>query len=85
MCEFGNSKTEMLGYTHDDMAEFMLDLGYQIVVSEWVKAEKVAGRYQHKRLGYFHYPCPKRAMWWGNMIFVKDSDVYKQLCGKAGL
>jgi FkbM family methyltransferase len=86
MCEFGNSKTELLGYTHDDMAGFMIDLGYRVVVSEWVHAQKVAGRYQHKWLGYFHYPPPpERVMWWGNMIAFRDDYLYRRFCDKAGI
>jgi len=86
MCEFGNSKTELLGYTHDDLARFMLKLGYRVIMSEWIKAERINGRYQHKWLGYFHYPPPpERVMWWGNLIFVNDSDIYNQLCERMGL
>jgi len=86
MCEFGNSKTELLGYTHDDLADYMLELGYRVIVSEWVKAERVNGRFRHKWLGYFSYPpTPDRAMWWGNLIFVNNSDIYNGLCEMGGV
>ena len=86
MCEFGNDKTELLDYTYEDLAEFMLNLGYKVIVSEWVEAEYINGRYHHKWLGYFHYPPPpERAMYWGNLIFTNDDDFYQRFCKEAGL
>lgn len=86
MCEFSNSVTERLGYTYDDMAHFVIDLGYQVVLSEWVQAHRVAGRYQHRWLGYFHYPPPsERAMYWGNLIALRDDYLYRRICEKTGI
>ena len=85
MSEFGNSKTELLGYTHDDLAMFMIDRDYKVIVSEWVQAPYVNGRYQHKWLGFYRYPCPKRILWWGNMIFFENDKLYEKFCRKVGL
>ena len=85
MCEFGNSKTELLGYTHDDLAAYLIGHGYQVVLSEWVEAVKVSGRYQHKWLGYRRYPCEGHALYWGNMIACRDDYLFGQLLKGCGL
>jgi hypothetical protein len=85
MCEFGNSKTELLGYTHDDMAVYMMDMGYKVIISEWVKAQYVNGKYQHRWLGFYRYPCLKRILWWGNMLFFENDKLYEKFCERAGL
>jgi len=86
MCEFGNCKSELLGYSHNDIAEYMIGKGYHVIVSEWVEAEFINGRYQHKWLGYLRYPPPpERAMYWGNMIFINDNCLHRRFCEKAGI
>ena len=85
MSEFGNSKTELLNYTHDDLAMYMIDLGYKVIVSEWVRAQCVNGRYQHRWLGFYRYPCPKRILWWGNLLFFENDKLYEKFCRKVGL
>jgi hypothetical protein len=85
MCEFSNSVTKRLGYTHDDLASYMIAEGYKIILSEWVEAKKVNGRYQHKWLGYRRYPCEGHALFWGNLIAVRDAYLFDKLLAQCGL
>jgi FkbM family methyltransferase len=85
MCEFSDDTTAKLGYKHDDIVNYMAELGYFVIVSEWAKPIKVSGRYRHAWLGFFRYPCPDRELNWGNMIFAENEELYNRLCRKAGL
>tara|TARA_B100001057_G_scaffold500722_1_gene617384 strand:- start:2520 stop:3281 length:762 start_codon:yes stop_codon:yes gene_type:complete len=71
-CEFEDLKTDKkLNYKWDDMANFLMEKGYTIIISEW---------YPIKRYGISHdwncfkiYPCKLDSYEaWGNFICFKD-------------
>ena len=71
LCEFENSKTKSLGYDFDDLAGFLNDLGFAVLVSEWYPIERYAGK--HRWRSVREYPCDlDDASGWGNLIASKD-------------
>ncbi len=69
LCEFENSKTEPLGYSFDDMAEFLLSKGYKLKISEWYPVKAYGAVHEWKRLT--DYPCELDTNAWGNIIAEK--------------
>jgi FkbM family methyltransferase len=78
LCEFENAKTVPLGYNFHDLAKYLTDLGYKLIISEWYPV-KTYGR-THRWRGFATYPCqladPKG---WGNIFAIKDQDCFAQL------
>ncbi len=35
LCEFEDAKTQKLGYTYENLADYLLGKGYHVLVSEW--------------------------------------------------
>ena len=77
-CEFEDLKTEIkLKYVWKDTAEYLSNLGYYIIISEWYPIVKYG--IKHKWRGFLDYPCnlvDKNA--WGNFICFKNYNLYKQ-------
>ncbi|MEO6994778.1 MAG: FkbM family methyltransferase [Lacunisphaera sp.] len=71
LCEFEDSKTVPLGYTWQDMAEFLCAQGYTVFVSEWFPIVQYGVRHKWRTIG--HYPIslqdPKA---WGNLVAMRD-------------
>lgn len=67
ICEFEDAKTEGLGYTYKDMAQYLIDRGYEVIVSEWHPI--VAYGQTHSWNRYTRFPSelakPKA---WGNLV-----------------
>jgi FkbM family methyltransferase len=82
LCEFENSKTEPLGYDFHNLANFLVDLHYHLLISEWYPV-KIYGN-THKWRRFTSYPCqlvdPKG---WGNIFAVKDQGQFEQLMTKC--
>jgi len=78
LCEFEDAKTIPLGYTFRDLARFLQDKGYKLIVSEWYPIKKYGGPHDWRRLT--PYPCeledPKA---WGNIFATKDPGLYDSL------
>jgi FkbM family methyltransferase len=75
LCEFEDRKTKPLGYDFHDLAKYLQDKGYDLMVSEWYPMVEY-GR-QHKWRQFSSYPCELQDQKaWGNIIAVKD-DVLK--------
>jgi FkbM family methyltransferase len=73
VCEFEDLKTNNLNlnYTWKDMANFLSDLGYKIIVSEWYPIVRYGTT--HNWRCFKEYPCElddENA--WGNFICFKD-------------
>ncbi len=67
MCEFENYKTSPLGYEFHDLAGFLVDRGYQLLISEWYPVERYGGPHTWNRLAV--YPCELfDPNGWGNII-----------------
>jgi FkbM family methyltransferase len=78
LCEFEDTKTKPLGYNFHDLAQFLQDRGYRIIVSEWHPIKKYGGLHDWKR--FTTYPCEladPRA--WGNILGSKDEKVFDKL------
>ena len=78
LCEFENAKTRPLGYSFDDLASFLVDRGYGVVVSEWYPVVEYGQT--HRWRSFAQYPCPLAdSEAWGNLIAVRDSDEAQRL------
>jgi FkbM family methyltransferase len=78
VCEFEDGKTRALGYTFEDMAEFLTSHGYHVVVSEWYPRERYGISHRWRR--YADFPCQlSEPKGWGNLIAVKSEDDLSRL------
>src|SRR3546814_302056 len=70
-CEFEDAKTVPLGYTFHDMARFLLEKGYRVLVSEWHPIIRYGVRHDWRRL--VAYPCElSDEVAWGNILAFRD-------------
>jgi len=69
ICEFEDSKTIPLGYQAEDMARYLVELGYEILVSEWHPIIAYGQRHDWKGLRRY-IPGGLKALGWGNIIAV---------------
>ena len=71
VCEFEDRKTNTLGYNFHDMATFLQDRGYEVLVSEWHPILRYGIAHDWRRLA--KYPCvldsPNA---WGNLIAFRE-------------
>lgn len=78
LCEFEDQRTMPLGYSFQNLAEFLEEKGYRLLVSEWwpVKAYNVS----HDWRRFMQYPCniedPKG---WGNILAIRETALYHSL------
>lgn len=78
LCEFEDSKTLPLGYTFQDLADFLVEKGYRLVVSEWHPVEKYDLPHHWRR--FTPYPCHlEHPQAWGNIFAVRDDGDYNSL------
>lgn len=84
LCEFEDSKTIPLGYTFHDLANYLVNQGYKLIVSEWHPIKRYGGPHDWRR--FVSYPCkledPKA---WGNILATKEDNLYVsliQLCNE---
>ncbi len=78
LCEFEDQKTEPLGYTFSDLATFLQDKGYSLVISEWYPVKVYGGLHDWRR--FTTYPCTlEDPRSWGNIIAVRDKAIFQQL------
>lgn len=82
LCEFENKKTIPLGYTFYNMADFLEEKGYKLLISEWYPILRYGARHRWRRL--VHYPCElidENAF--GNILAVNNEEFFKHLCSRA--
>lgn len=83
VCEFEDRKTESLGYSYHDMADYLVRLGYRVIVSEWDPVLKYGGQHTWRR--YVDYPTDSlRPDAWGNLIAIKDRSTEELLLRELG-
>jgi FkbM family methyltransferase len=83
VCEFEDSKTTPLGYSFQDLAQFVVDRGYRVVVSEWYPIEQYGET--HSWRCFATYPCDLcAAAAWGNIIAVRE-ELFVDLLSLTGL
>ncbi len=72
VCEFEDRKTRPLGYDHREMAQFLIDRGYSLFLSEWYPIKQYGARHQWRALR--KYPCELMdADSWGNFLAVDST------------
>jgi FkbM family methyltransferase len=78
LCEFEDAKTLPLGYDFHQLAAYLVELDYQLIISEWFPVKAYGGMHRWRR--FTTYPCqladPKG---WGNIFAVNDQEIYRQL------
>jgi len=82
LCEFEDRKTVPLGYIFHELARYLTDKGYHLLISEWYPVVEYG--LTHKWRCFAKYPCElidKRAT--GNIIAVEDSSVFYDLLSIA--
>lgn len=78
LCEFEDAKTLPLGYSYKTLADFLVEKGYQVVVSEWRPIVRYGE--QHAWRGYYTYPHEMHEQnAWGNLVATNDDALYKRL------
>jgi|GEM_PF-62360 len=71
MCEFEDSKTRSLGYAMHDMARYLTERGYTVLVSEWHPVIRYGVKHDWHRL--VTYPCElNHPDAWGNLIAFRE-------------
>ncbi|MCP4037002.1 MAG: FkbM family methyltransferase [bacterium] len=82
VCEFEDEKTEMLGYHFRDLADYLVERDYHVLVSEWYPITAYGKSHRWRR--FVPYPCelldPSA---WGNLIAVRSGDDLARLRGVA--
>lgn len=76
MCEFEDQKTIPLGYSCEEMANFLVRKGYKILVSEWHPVVKRGGPHKWRRFVQYPDDSLKNAAW-GNVIAVLGGEQFK--------
>ena len=77
-CEFEDRKTVPLGYTFDDIAQYLVDKGYSVFVSEWHPVIRYGIKHDWHRL--VPYPCSlTSADSWGNLLAFRNPPSAKSL------
>lgn len=78
LCEFEDRKTKTLGYDFHELAQYLKNKGYYLLVSEWYPMVEYGARHKWRR--FISYPCEladDKA--WGNIIAVKNSELNSSL------
>jgi FkbM family methyltransferase len=71
VCEFEDNKTIRLGHDVHDIAHFLEQQGYRVVVSEWEAIAEYGTRHRWRR--FVRYPTDVAGDGWGNLIAVEPS------------
>lgn len=78
IAEFEDSKTLPLGYSYKDLGNYLLSLGYNVVLSEWHPIIEYGKKHKWNQLQAF--PCDIGDKAWGNFIAIKEGiDINKVL------
>ena len=71
-CEFEDSKTVSLGYNLYDLADYLVERGYLVYVSEWHPIIRYGIRHDWKC--WLRYPCKiGHSTAWGNLIAFRET------------
>lgn len=71
ICEYEDHKTVQLGHSVHDIAGFLIDQGYSVLVSEWEPIVEYGARHTWRR--FAPYPTEVAGDSWGNLIAVDPS------------
>ncbi|MCB5190875.1 FkbM family methyltransferase [Methylobacillus arboreus] len=70
-CEFEDAKTIPLGYDFHDLAQFLVDKGYTVYVSEWHPIVQYGTRHDWRCLAKYPYQLQNEKSW-GNLLAFRD-------------
>jgi FkbM family methyltransferase len=75
LCEFEDAKTAKVGYTTVDLAQFLLELGYTVLVSEWHPIVRYGAVHSWRRMYPWRSP-PESSLAgaWGNLLAFDSAD-----------
>jgi FkbM family methyltransferase len=71
LCEYADNKTVTIGYTTEDLLQYLVDLGYTILISEWHPIERYGIVHSFKQLRLYQGEAPENTSW-GNLLAVTD-------------
>lgn len=70
VCEFEDSKTKELGYDYKDMAQYLVERGYEVIVSEWRPVAAYGQAHDWNR--YTRFPSELTTPHaWGNLVALR--------------
>ena len=82
LAEFDDGKDQTLTYSLQDLASFLVDHGYLVLVSEWYPIVEYGGR--HRWRAFKTFPCvTDEENAWGNVIGVRDETMFEKLVTAA--
>jgi len=81
-CEFEDNKTVDLGYTSDELADFLIDHGYQVLVSEWHPIIRYGISHDFSALRRYE-PGTISGQAWGNFLAVRSPEAADALVHHA--
>jgi FkbM family methyltransferase len=77
-CEFEDAKTVPMGHTYKDMADFLVEKGYTVYLSEWYPILRYGVRHDWRQL--VRYPEPlASADGWGNIVAFREDPGHEAL------
>lgn len=74
--EFENKKTTALGYTLNDMLNFLKQYDYKFIISEWHPIVQYGKRHKWKKFAKEAHEVTNEFAW-GNVIAVKNDNIKK--------
>lgn len=81
LCEFEDKKTVKLGYTWKDMANFLYEKEYHVLVSEWKPIINYSMKHVWSKI--CNFPCElDDSKGWGNLIAISDEELVKPIMNK---
>lgn len=77
-CEFEDFKSKPLGYSSNDIADFLHNKGYTVFISEWYPIVQYGTRHTWKRL-YLYNKQLIDSQSWGNLLAFKNPPTEEEL------
>ncbi len=78
ICEFEDRKTKPLGYSFDDLARYLTEKKYYLMISEWYPMLEYGHNHKWRQFGKYPYKLIDKKGW-GNIIAVKNESLMKEL------
>ena len=72
VCEFEDKKFKLNGHTTDDLIKFLIDKGYNVIISEWNPIEQYGKNHIWNRISIYNNEYGGEKVW-GNIIALKES------------
>lgn len=77
-CEFEDTKTNLLGHTYKDIADYLVARGYSVYLSEWHPIVRYGIRHDWHRI--VRYPAKLAASdAWGNLLAFKEDPAFDRI------